>query len=100
MQHPIPSPFIFWLLLNSTRTLSPFAARRPRHEGARHRPCPPGCIAQGRPMILGMSITTFTLIHVVLSLVGIVAGLVVAGGRGTREPLVPRAARSPGTPPP
>lgn len=29
-------------------------------------------------MIFG--ITTFTLIHVVLSLVGIVAGLVVAGG--------------------
>src|SRR5258705_13030256 len=30
-------------------------------------------------MILGMSIATFTLIHTVLSLVGIVAGLVVAG---------------------
>ena len=30
-------------------------------------------------MILGMSITTFTLVHTVLSLVGIVAGLVVAG---------------------
>jgi hypothetical protein len=37
-------------------------------------------------MILGMSIATFTLIHTVLSLVGIVAGLVVAGGlvTGTR----------------
>lgn len=37
-------------------------------------------------MILGMSITTFTLVHTVLSLVGIVAGLVVAGGlvTGTR----------------
>jgi hypothetical protein len=37
-------------------------------------------------MILGLSITTYTLVHVVLSLVGIVAGLVVAGGlvAGTR----------------
>ncbi len=37
-------------------------------------------------MILGMSIATFTLVHTVLSLVGIVAGLVVAGGlvTGTR----------------
>jgi hypothetical protein len=37
-------------------------------------------------MILGMSITTFTLVHTVLSLVGIVAGLVVAGAlvTGTR----------------
>jgi len=37
-------------------------------------------------MILGMSIATFTLVHTVLSLVGIVAGLVVAGGlvNGTR----------------
>ena len=37
-------------------------------------------------MILGMSIATFTLIHTVLSLVGIVAGLVVVGGlvTGTR----------------
>jgi len=37
-------------------------------------------------MILGMSITTFTLVHTALSLVGIVAGLVVAGGlvTGTR----------------
>src|SRR2546422_924747 len=34
-------------------------------------------------MILGMSITTFTLIHTVLSLVGIVAGLVVAGALAT-----------------
>src|SRR5438552_7852778 len=33
---------------------------------------------KGAPMILGL--TTFTLIHVVLSLVGIFAGLVVAGG--------------------
>lgn len=31
-------------------------------------------------MILGISVTAYTLIHVVLSLVGIVAGLVVAGG--------------------
>jgi hypothetical protein len=31
-------------------------------------------------MILGMSISTFTLVHVVLSLVGIVAGLVVLFG--------------------
>src|SRR3989475_10273579 len=39
-----------------------------------------------RPMILGMSIATYTLLHTVLSLVGIVAGLVVAGGlvTGTR----------------
>jgi len=37
-------------------------------------------------MILGFSIATFTLIHTVLSLVGIVTGLVVAGGlvTGTR----------------
>jgi len=37
-------------------------------------------------MILGMSIATFTLVHTVLSLVGIVTGLVVAGGlvTGTR----------------
>jgi hypothetical protein len=37
-------------------------------------------------MILGVSITTFTLIHTVLSLVGIVSGLVVAGSliTGTR----------------
>jgi hypothetical protein len=37
-------------------------------------------------MILGFSIATFTLIHTVLSLVGIVAGLVVAGSlvTGTR----------------
>ena len=34
-------------------------------------------------MILGMSITTFTLIHTVLSLVGIIAGLVVAGALAT-----------------
>src|SRR5216683_2095756 len=37
-------------------------------------------------MILGMSVATYTLLHTVLSLVGIVAGLVVAGGlvAGTR----------------
>ena len=37
-------------------------------------------------MILGLSVATYTLLHVVLSLVGIVAGLVVAGGlvAGTR----------------
>lgn len=37
-------------------------------------------------MILGISVTAYTLIHVVLSLVGMVAGLVVAGGLlgGTR----------------
>jgi hypothetical protein len=37
-------------------------------------------------MIFGLSIATYTLIHVVLSLVGMVAGLVVAGGfvAGTR----------------
>jgi len=34
-------------------------------------------------MILGMSIATFTLVHTVLSLVGIVAGLVVAGALAT-----------------
>src|SRR5213596_3777510 len=34
-------------------------------------------------MILGLSITTYTLLHTVLSLVGIVAGLVVAGGLAT-----------------
>src|SRR5689334_21944925 len=38
-------------------------------------------------MILGMSITTFTLIHVVLSLVGMVAGLAVAGGLATGKRL-------------
>src|SRR2546430_9529351 len=45
-----------------------------------------GRSSQGRPMILGMSIATFTLVHTFLSLVGIVAGLVVAGGlvTGTR----------------
>jgi len=37
-------------------------------------------------MILGMSVATYTLVHTVLSLLGIVAGLVVAGGlvTGTR----------------
>src|SRR5205823_3492183 len=35
------------------------------------------------PMIFGMSIAAFTLVHTVLSLVGIVAGLVVAGGLAT-----------------
>src|SRR5438445_4489826 len=40
-------------------------------------------LAEGRPMILGISIATYTLIHVGLSLVGIVAGLVVAGGLAT-----------------
>ena len=37
-------------------------------------------------MVFGMSIATFTLVHTVLSLVGIFAGLVVAGGlvTGTR----------------
>jgi hypothetical protein len=37
-------------------------------------------------MILGISVTAYTLIHVVLSLVGMVAGLVLAGGLvgGTR----------------
>ncbi len=34
-------------------------------------------------MILGLSITTYTLLHTVLSLVGIVAGLVVAGALAT-----------------
>jgi hypothetical protein len=34
-------------------------------------------------MILGMSIATFTLVHTVLSLVGIVAGLVTAGALAT-----------------
>ena len=34
-------------------------------------------------MIFGMSIAAFTLVHTVLSLVGIVAGLVVAGGLAT-----------------
>ena len=38
-------------------------------------------------MILGMSITAFTLLHVVLSLVGIVTGLVVAGGLVTGKRL-------------
>lgn len=31
-------------------------------------------------MVLGMSLATFTLVHVVLSLIGIAAGLVVLGG--------------------
>jgi hypothetical protein len=31
-------------------------------------------------MILGMLLATFTLVHVVLSLIGIAAGLVVLGG--------------------
>jgi hypothetical protein len=37
-------------------------------------------------MILGLSVTTYTLVHTVLSLVGIVSGLVVAGSlvTGTR----------------
>src|SRR6266496_4995530 len=34
-------------------------------------------------MILGMSIATFTLVHTVLSLVGIVAGLVTTGALAT-----------------
>ena len=34
-------------------------------------------------MVFGMSIATFTLVHTVLSLVGILAGLVVAGGLAT-----------------
>jgi len=34
-------------------------------------------------MILGMSIATFTLVHTVLSLGGIVAGLVTAGAIAT-----------------
>src|SRR5437763_16593337 len=34
-------------------------------------------------MILGLSITTYTLLHAVLSLVGIVAGLVTAGALAT-----------------
>ena len=38
-------------------------------------------------MILGLSITTYTLLHTVLSLVGIVAGLVVAGGLATGKRL-------------
>src|SRR5438552_10887646 len=38
---------------------------------------------KGAPMILGMSIATFTLVHTVLSLVGIVAGLVTAGAIAT-----------------
>jgi len=38
-------------------------------------------------MIFGMSIAAFTLVHTVLSLVGIVAGLVVAGGLATRTRL-------------
>ena len=34
-------------------------------------------------MILGLTVTTYTLLHTVLSLVGIVAGLVVAGALAT-----------------
>jgi hypothetical protein len=34
----------------------------------------------GAPMILGMSTATFTLLHVIISLIGIVAGLVVVWG--------------------
>src|SRR2546427_6852855 len=43
-------------------------------------------LAKGAPMILGLSITTYPLLHTVLSLLGIVAGLVVAGAlaSGTR----------------
>src|SRR5256885_1113574 len=38
-------------------------------------------------MILGLSITTYTLLHTVLSLLGIVAGLVVAGALASGTPL-------------
>src|SRR5262245_1642926 len=38
-------------------------------------------------MILGMSLSTFTTLHVVLSLIGIVAGLVVAWGMLAGKPL-------------
>src|ERR1700693_4365195 len=40
----------------------------------------PGRLRKEYAMILGMSISTFTLVHVVLSLVGIVTGLVVLFG--------------------
>src|SRR5256886_17088700 len=49
-----------------------------------------GRSSQGRPMILGMSIATFTLVHTVLSLVGIVAGLVTAGANPTGPSPRPR----------
>src|SRR2546430_5255329 len=51
-----------------------------------------GRSSQGRPMILGMSIATFTLVHTVLSLGGIVAGLVTAGATATGTRLHPWAA--------
>src|SRR6266480_62666 len=38
---------------------------------------------KGAPVILGLSIATFTLVHTVLSLVGIVAGLVTTGALAT-----------------
>jgi hypothetical protein len=38
-------------------------------------------------MILGMSLSTFTTLHVILSLIGIVAGLVVAWGMLAGKPL-------------
>src|SRR5438105_1555237 len=37
-------------------------------------------------MILGMSVATFTLVHVILSLVGILAGLVVLAGMLASRP--------------
>src|SRR3989442_15576666 len=43
----------------------------------------------GAPMIFGMSIATFTLLHTVLSLFGIVAGLVTAAVYYPGSPLVP-----------
>src|SRR5438132_1579341 len=46
-------------------------------------------------MILGLSITTYTLLHTVLSLLGIVAGLVVAGALATATRLDRRAAVCP-----
>jgi hypothetical protein len=52
-----------------------------------HRHCCIGASIEGtRVMILGMSISTFTTVHVVISLVAIGAGLVVFGGMVNDRP--------------
>jgi hypothetical protein len=40
----------------------------------------PDALLRGRIMILGMSLATFTMVHVIISLIAIVAGLVVMFG--------------------
>jgi hypothetical protein len=39
-------------------------------------------------MILGMTLATFTMVHVIISLIAIVAGLIVMFGMGLPVPIV------------